>query len=459
MAGEEHTKTVEALAPGAEVGEFLIETPIGVGGMGTVYGARHRLIGKRAAIKVLNARYAADPQAIERFVLEAQAVNQIGHPNIVDIFAFGTLPDGRSYMAMEWLLGETLGERLERGRMRLAEQLLILDGVVRALAAAHGAKVIHRDLKPDNVFLVGGGDEPMRVKLLDFGIAKLTGDLSTSRTQTGMVVGTPLYLSPEQARGTGVDGRTDLYALGAMAFEMACGQPPYPTGSAVEILASHIAAPVPHPSRVRAEIPPSLDSLIVDLLAKDPEERPGLPEVRRRLLAIANEAGVALTTTAPRPASTAMPTVSMAAMATTAPPSAEISAVQSPPTRTGARFVAVAAAALVVAAVAFFAVGAARKSSPPASPPVSPSAASPSVSPPVSLPPASPSVSPPPVSPPVSPPPASPSVSPPPASPSVSPPPVSAPRPRTRRAPAATHDAGPADPAPDVNAVLDPFEP
>src|SRR5262245_23883709 len=192
----------EDLPVGSQAGEYRIEKKIGEGGMGAVYGARHPLIGKRAAVKVIRRELSSSRDAVDRFVLEAQSVNQIGHPNIVDVFGFGRLPDGRSYFIMEWLQGESLRERLLRP-LPLTEALEILEDVAKPLQAAHEAGVVHRDLKPDNVFLASvKGDKP-KVKLLDFGLAKLTGADTQrfDRTRTGVVMGTPLYLSPEQAKG------------------------------------------------------------------------------------------------------------------------------------------------------------------------------------------------------------------------------------------------------------------
>ncbi|HEX3764237.1 MAG TPA: serine/threonine-protein kinase, partial [Kofleriaceae bacterium] len=263
------------LVPGDCVGEYVIERRIGAGGMGVVYGARHPVIGKRAAIKILAARLTADEEALSRFVLEAQAVNRIGHASIIDIFSFGTLDDGRSYFAMEWLAGETLGQRLERGRLAARDAAAILTPLCRALEAAHAAGVIHRDLKPDNVFLVTD-DDGWRVKLLDFGIAKLSSaTAAVSRTATGVAMGTPLYMAPEQARGEAVDGRTDVYALGLLAYTMVCGVSLFEDeGSAVEILAAHIHKP-PVPPRTRVpELPAALEALILEMIAKDPARRP-----------------------------------------------------------------------------------------------------------------------------------------------------------------------------------------
>ncbi len=283
----------DELPAGMLVGEYQIERKIGVGGMGVVYGAKHPLIGKRAAVKVLNARLSLDREAVSRFVLEAQAVNQIGHANIVDIFSFGTLEDGRSYFVMEWLQGETLGERLDRlGKLPVREALTILVALCRALEAAHAAGVIHRDLKPDNVFLATD-DEGWRVKLLDFGIAKLsTTAPSISRTATGMVVGTPLFMAPEQAKGEPVDGSTDVYALGLLAYTAVCGTSLFVSeSSAIEVLAAHISKEPPPPRSLRPDLPVELDVLILEMLAKRQSARPNLVDVRQQLSVLVGTLG------------------------------------------------------------------------------------------------------------------------------------------------------------------------
>jgi serine/threonine-protein kinase len=273
------------LSPGQMVGEYQIERLLGEGGMGRVYAAIHPLIAKRAAIKVLRPELSHDPAAVERFVREARSVNQIGHPNIVDIFAFGTLPDGRHYFVMEWLQGESLRERLERGALPFLLALDVLDAIASALAAAHATGIVHRDLKPDNVFLAGPvGSAPM-VKLLDFGIAKLLGtEPGIDRTATGAMIGTPTYMSPEQARGELVDTRSDLYALGAVAFEVLAGEMVFRATSAAEVVARHLFEP-PRPVRqLRPEVPDALDALITSLLAKEMTARPLLAEVRETLV-------------------------------------------------------------------------------------------------------------------------------------------------------------------------------
>lgn len=278
----------DGLAPGTMVGEYQIEKPIGEGGMGIVYGAVHPLIGKRSAIKVLHQSLSADREGVARFIQEAQAVNKIGHANIVDVFAFGTLRDGRAYFVMEWLQGHTLKERIERGTLPISDAATIMLALVRALEAAHAAGVIHRDLKPENVFLVAD-DDSFRVKLLDFGIAKLSSaQQSTSRTATGITVGTPLYMSPEQARGVDLDARTDLYSLGVVAYEMMCGKTPFEgEASAVEVMHAHLAKPPPPPRDRRPDMPAAFEAMILALLAKRPDDRPTLADVRRRLSAFA----------------------------------------------------------------------------------------------------------------------------------------------------------------------------
>ncbi len=277
-------RTSDDLTEGMIVGDYKIERRIGVGGMGVVYGARHPVIGKRAAIKVLNAKFCADNEAVARFVQEAQAVNHIGHANIVDIFDFGTLEDGRSYLVMEWLQGEALSERLERGPMTPGEIVPILIALTRALEAAHTAGVVHRDLKPENVFLVAMDDE-LRIKLLDFGIAKLSTVAPTSnRTATGITMGTPLFMSPEQARGSAIDARSDIYSLGVLAYAMVCRVTPFEDEeSAVEVLHAHINKPPRPPHEHTPDVEPALETLILEMLAKSPVDRPAVADIRARL--------------------------------------------------------------------------------------------------------------------------------------------------------------------------------
>src|SRR3569623_1527126 len=205
------------LPAGSHAGEYVIEKKLGEGGMGAVYGARHPVIGKRAAVKVIKRELSASAEGVDRFVLEAQAVNTIGHPTIVDVFGFGTLPDSRCFFVKEWLEGESLRDRMTRP-LAFSQALEVLESIATALQAAHEAGVVHRDLKPDNVFLsrTKGSSAP-RVKLLHFGLAKLSGNTAEGgfgHTRTGIVMGTPLYLSPEQAKGAKIATATDVYSLG-----------------------------------------------------------------------------------------------------------------------------------------------------------------------------------------------------------------------------------------------------
>jgi serine/threonine-protein kinase len=221
----------EALAPGTQVSGYLIDEQIGKGATGVVYAATHPVIGKRVAIKVLRHDLCDDPTSVERFVLEARSVNAIGHPNIVDIFDLGTLPDGRQFLIMDLLLGRTLRRRLADGPLHVSEAAKVIDEIASAMIAAHDKGFIHRDLKPDNVFLVEHAGRHPEVRLLDFGLVKLVAAThphgSGIRTRNGIVIGTPQYMSPEQARAKNVDHRTDIYALGVMAFELLAGRRPY----------------------------------------------------------------------------------------------------------------------------------------------------------------------------------------------------------------------------------------
>jgi serine/threonine protein kinase len=268
------------LKEGSPVGEYEIQDQIGEGAMGTVYSAIHPLIGKKVAIKVLKAELCANQATIDRFVQEAKAVNQIGHPNIVDVFMLGELPDGRAYMVMEWLRGQDLKTRLARGPMSVTDACDILDGIARALDAAHAKQIVHRDLKPDNVFLHQIDDGPLQVKLLDFGIAKLVRVTpGTEKTQTGNMLGTPRYISPEQARGIQVDHRSDIYSLGVMAYEMLAGRPPFQGETAMDLVVKHLSEQPP-PLGQFAKVPKTLEQCVMAMLEKDANRRPSLEEVR-----------------------------------------------------------------------------------------------------------------------------------------------------------------------------------
>ena len=288
------TGPAPVLPSGSRVGEYEIEGKIGEGAMGAVYRAVHPTIGKHVAVKIMNPRLSADTDAIDRFTNEARSLAAIRHPGIVDVFGFGTLDDGRSYLLMEWLDGTSLARRLQLGRLSFDGSLEILDQIARALDAAHDTGIIHRDLKPDNVFLERVAREKPIVRILDFGLAKLAVDEgAVSNTQPGQLVGTPRYMSPEQCRGDGVDFRTDIYALGCIAYELILGRVPFPTSHITEVIAAHLAEPPPAPSSLWPDISPELETVLVKMLAKNPAERPQLQELRQTIAAIR---GIRMTT-------------------------------------------------------------------------------------------------------------------------------------------------------------------
>ncbi|MGC4067733.1 MAG: serine/threonine-protein kinase [Polyangiaceae bacterium] len=265
------------LVPGDVVGEYVVIRRLGEGGFGTVYEAMHPVIGKRAAVKVLHATYSADESMTSRFVAEARAVNQIRHKNIVDIFSFGDLSDGRHYYVMELLEGVPLDAYLEkRGRLPVEEALPILHAIAKALSAAHEAGIAHRDLKPENVILELDSDGFVHPKLLDFGMAKLlkSGAMQIHKTRSGAPIGSPRYMSPEQCRGVEVDSRTDVYAFGCMAYRMLAGVTPFDASTALELMMAHVSSPPSPPSSHTPELSPLFDEPILRMLEKQPDSRP-----------------------------------------------------------------------------------------------------------------------------------------------------------------------------------------
>ncbi len=286
------------LEPGHVVGEYVIERKLGEGGFGAVYRAVHPVIGKTAAVKVLHPQYSSNPDVVSRFVSEARAVNQIRHRHIIDIFSFGALEDGRHYYVMELLEGVTLDAYLERaGKLEPMQAIPILQGVARALEAAHEAGIAHRDLKPENVFLAVYDDGTVFPKILDFGVAKLltgSGPGPIHRTHTGTPIGTPRYMSPEQCQGRKVDHRTDIYSFGVITHHMLAGKLPFEASAALELMLMHVGAPPPRLSEVVPGLDPAWDEPVLRMLEKDPERRPAtLSEAFEGLLQTAESLGIA----------------------------------------------------------------------------------------------------------------------------------------------------------------------
>ncbi len=280
------------LHPDSVVGPWRVEYELGRGGMGCVYAVVHEVIGKRAAMKVIHQHMFTPAYTAERFLLEARAVNVVTHPNIVDIFESGTLDDGRPYLIMERLHGKTLGDRLEEGRIPPVEVIDYLLPLCDALAAAHGAGVVHRDIKLDNVFVVDcqgttsfGGTYGTVVKLLDWGIASVAS-VDGDNSFRDMLVGTPRYVAPEQARGEPASPPSDIYSLGVVAYELFLEAPPFTAESAAEVLAMHLSDPPPPPRDVWPQIPSALEDLLMDMLAKSPALRPTIEQVAEQLRAI-----------------------------------------------------------------------------------------------------------------------------------------------------------------------------
>ncbi|HEX3477770.1 MAG TPA: serine/threonine-protein kinase [Kofleriaceae bacterium] len=261
---------------GRSLGNYDVVSQIGEGGMGVVYLARHAMLGRAVAIKVLRAAR-SDGDLVARLFNEARAATAVRHPAIVDVYDVGFLEDRRAYIVMEYLEGESLAARIRRGCATVEATLIIVRAIARALQAVHARGIVHRDLKPDNVFLVPDPETPgrERVKILDFGIAKLReAPGSIGPTVTGTLLGTPIYMSPEQCRGDRtIDHRTDLYALGCVAYEMLCGQPPFAGDAPGDVIARHqYVEPAPL-RRVRADVPAGVDRLVLRLLEKRRADR------------------------------------------------------------------------------------------------------------------------------------------------------------------------------------------
>jgi serine/threonine protein kinase len=271
VASSEEPNPDLTLPPGAQVGEYRVTGWLGEGGMGVVYSGVHPLLGRKVAIKVLNRQH-ANAEATARFLQEARAASRLRHQNIVDVFAFGQMPDGHYYQVMEFLEGESLRSILEReGALTLVQARVVIVGVLGGLGAAHRAGIVHRDIKPDNIFLctplarLAASD----VKILDFGLAKNdSGAHPSVKTRTGITMGTPAYMSPEQCRALpDIDARADIYAVGVVLYEMLAGHAPFQSDSAFDVMTMQISVPAPRLSNATGRAEP-LEPVILQAMEK-----------------------------------------------------------------------------------------------------------------------------------------------------------------------------------------------
>jgi len=274
---------------GQTIGNYRLTARLGEGGMGVVYLAEHPVIGKKVALKAIHPELSRNAEVVSRFVTEAKSVNQIGHEHIVDIADFGTTPGGEFYFIMEYLQGESLADRLKReGHLDATKAMVIGAQIADALDSSHEHGIIHRDLKPENIFLVARGGSKDFVKVLDFGLAKLTDteEKVSHKTRAGSVMGTPYYMAPEQCEGkTEIDHRADIYSLGVLLFEMLTGKVPFGGDGYGEIIVKHITMPPPSVRSLVPELTPELDLILFRALAKDRTQRfQTMAELRDALL-------------------------------------------------------------------------------------------------------------------------------------------------------------------------------
>jgi serine/threonine-protein kinase len=272
---------------GATLGDaYRIVRVVGEGGMGRVYEARHTRLGnKRFAVKMLHAEYARQPDVVARFQREAEAASGIAHPNVLDVYDVHHTEDGRPYLVGEFLEGEEFGDFLERsGKIAPALAVRIVRQLCQALGAAHARGIVHRDMKPENVFLVGNPQRPT-VKVIDFGISKVGDAGGTALTRTGMIMGTPSYMAPEQARGEKVDPRADVYAVGAILYRALTGKKPF-DGDDPSVTLTQVLTEDPERPRAREpSIPQALELVIQKAMSKNPADRyPSMAELEADLL-------------------------------------------------------------------------------------------------------------------------------------------------------------------------------
>lgn len=258
-------------------GKYRLDRELGRGGMGAVYRAFHLRVHKEFAVKVLLGEVAAHQSIAQRFFLEAQAAGRIGHPGILDVYDVGEDDEGVPFIVMELLRGEPLAALLRRHRPSPEVACWIAENVLETLDAAHEANVVHRDVKPQNVFLCEAAGGTRTVKLLDFGIAKFSsGPDASAITKSGEIIGSPLYMAPEQAKGeVDVDARADVWSVGAMLFEMLTGKAAHAAPTPIAVLAKILTEPAPPPSKMGGDVPTGLDSIVQRALTIDRGQRFG----------------------------------------------------------------------------------------------------------------------------------------------------------------------------------------
>ncbi|MDB4983245.1 MAG: serine/threonine protein kinase, partial [Myxococcales bacterium] len=262
---------------GEQIGSYRVLRQLGAGAMGVVYLAEHRHLKRQAALKLLARELVDRPDLLERFFMEARATSAIAHPGIVQIFDCEVDASGRPYIVMELLTGETLAALLARqGPLAPLQVARLGRAFAEAFEAAHAKGIVHRDLKPENLFVQA--DPPDSIKVVDFGIAKLAGEMQAAqvhKTRSGSVMGTPLYMSPEQCRDSAtIDFRTDIYSLGCVLFEMLTGRPPFTKDNFGELMVAHLTEAPPDARTLNPSVPPPLAELVGELLRKTPSERP-----------------------------------------------------------------------------------------------------------------------------------------------------------------------------------------
>ncbi|MFO0593806.1 MAG: serine/threonine-protein kinase [Myxococcaceae bacterium] len=275
---------------GRSIGAYVVKSMLGDGGMAVVFLAEHKAIGRKMAVKVLKKEIAEQSEWHKRFIAEAQVIAALKHRNIVEVFDFGTLPDGdgRQYLMMEYVEGQSLDDYIaEHAPLIPAVALEFADQILNALGEAHKKGIVHRDLKPGNVMVVREHNNERLLKVLDFGLARqgpavLNIDIGTNDAKTSLLAGTPAYVAPEQALGEVVDGRADLYALGVILFEMVAGRLPFDANDDRSLVQMHVSSRPPSLSDVAQNVPEGLSKLVDSLLAKERENRPATADIARQ---------------------------------------------------------------------------------------------------------------------------------------------------------------------------------